>query len=101
MSSIMIKNGSIVTMDEFHQIIENGAIYIEDQRIRDMGKTRDVERAHRAEIVIDASDSVVMPGLINSHVHFASSLMRELKTTYLLNSGSANHPRPDIWVRSG
>ena len=90
----MIKNGSIVTMDEFHRIIENGAIYIEDQWIRDIGNTRNVEKAHRADIVIDAADSVVMPGLINLHVHFASSLMRGVEDDLPLEQWLSKQPPP-------
>jgi len=76
LSSILIKNGTVVTMSRHHGIIEDGAIYTEGSNIIDIGKTRDLEKTYKADEVIDASNSVVMPGLVNSHVHFTSVLRR-------------------------
>ncbi|MFQ6086589.1 MAG: amidohydrolase family protein, partial [Candidatus Bathyarchaeia archaeon] len=76
MTSIMVKNGFIVTMDKSDRLLTDGAIYIEGQKIIDIGETRDLEKTYRADEVIDASNGVVMPGLVNSHVHFTSVLRR-------------------------
>lgn len=76
MSSILIENGTVVTMSPHHGVIKDGAIYIEGPKIVDVGKTRDLEKAYRPDDAIDASNSVVMPGLVNSHAHFTSVLRR-------------------------
>jgi len=76
LDSLIIKNGSIVTMDESNRLLPQGAIYIEGSRIIGIGKMADLEKTYRADEVIDASNGVVMPGLINSHVHFSSVLKR-------------------------
>ena len=63
-------------MSPHHEVIKGGAIYIEGPKIIDIGKTRDLEKTYRADEVIDESNGVVMPGLVNSHVHFTSVLRR-------------------------
>ncbi|MEA2089380.1 MAG: amidohydrolase [Thermoproteota archaeon] len=72
----MIKNGFIVTMDKSDRLLTDGAICIEGPEIIDIGKTRDLEKTYRADEVIDASNGVIMPGLVNSHVHLTSVLRR-------------------------
>jgi len=79
LASLIIKNGFIVTMNECCTLLDDGAIYIEKSQIIDIGKTEALERTHRADEVIDASGSIVMPGLINSHVHFTSVLRRGIE----------------------
>ena len=63
-------------MDESDRLLSDGAIYIEGARIINLGKTRDLEKTYKADEVIDASNGVIMPGLVNSHVHFTSVLRR-------------------------
>ncbi|MEM3390491.1 MAG: amidohydrolase [Thermoproteota archaeon] len=66
-------------MDKYDRLLTNGAIYIEGGKIIDIGKTQDLEETYKADEVIDASNNVVMPGLINSHVHFTSVLIRGIE----------------------
>ena len=70
--SILIKNGWIVTQNEKREIIK-GDVYIEDERIADIGDVR-VE----AEQKINAENMIVMPGLINTHTHVPMTDMRGL-----------------------
>ncbi len=70
--SILIKNGWIVTQDRERRII-NGDVYIEENLIVDIGKIK-VE----AEYVIDATNRIVLPGLINTHTHVGMTDMRGL-----------------------
>lgn len=72
----MVMNGFILTMDKSDRMLADGAIYVEGSKIIDIGKTRDLRKTYRADEVIDASNGVVMPGLVNSHVHFTSVLRR-------------------------
>ena len=72
----MIKNGFIVTMDDSDRLVPEGAIYIEESKIIDIGKTRDLDKTYKADKIIDASNGVIMPGFVNSHVHFLSVLRR-------------------------
>ena len=76
MNSILIENGIIITLDKFGRIIKNGAVYIENNIIRDIGETKKLKKEYKPNFTINAANSIVMPGFVNSHVHFISSLLR-------------------------
>jgi 5-methylthioadenosine/S-adenosylhomocysteine deaminase len=70
MSSILIKQGTLVTMDEADSVVR-GDLLIENDRITSIGPTRQV-----ADIVTDATDCVVIPGFIQTHIHLCQTLFR-------------------------
>ncbi len=72
---MLIKNGYILTLNPERQIYRKGAIYIENDKIVEVGKTENL-KAHKAEHIIDAKNKIVMPGLIDTHVHLAQALIR-------------------------
>lgn len=75
MTSLLIKNARVVvTMDETRREISNGAVFIRDHIIEQVGPTADLPDT--ADEIIDASDHVVVPGLINTHHHMYQSLTR-------------------------
>jgi len=67
MGEILIKNGFIATMDPDRTIHPKGSIYIEDDRIVDIGK--EIETPRSPEHIIDAKNKVVLPGFVNAHAH--------------------------------
>ncbi|MFZ6777739.1 8-oxoguanine deaminase [Undibacterium sp. Ji83W] len=75
MASLLIKNARVVvTMDDTRREISNGAVYIIDNVIAQVGSSADLPQT--ADEIIDAADHVVMPGLINTHHHMYQSLTR-------------------------
>lgn len=74
MSSILIQNGILVTLNDRNEVVENGSVYIEDGRIAAVGAKAAVPG--QADRVIDAAGNVVMPGLINAHHHLYSTFAR-------------------------
>lgn len=62
---ILIKNGRLI--DPKNNIDEVTDILIEDTKIKKIGKIADDKNY---ETVIDATDKIVAPGLIDVHVHF-------------------------------
>ncbi len=56
--------------------VEDGAIGIIGNKIICVGKTEDIVEAYHAERCIDASGKVVMPGLIDAHIHTGDCLIR-------------------------
>jgi len=70
-SSILIKNGIVVTMDHDRKIIENGAVAISGDRIEAVGKTDEISGKIKADQIIDAKNKIIMPGLIDLHYHTA------------------------------
>jgi Cytosine deaminase and related metal-dependent hydrolases len=72
MADIIIKNAYVLTMDPERGDLKNETVVIEDGKITEIGKKTD----ESAETVIDAKQSVVMPGLVNTHTHAAMTLFR-------------------------
>ena len=79
MDTILIKNaGWVVTMDPGRRIFADGAVAIEDDRIVEVGKSDLLAAKYNAQKVIDASGKLVLPGLIDTHVHNTQQLGRGL-----------------------
>ncbi len=79
MDTILIKNaGWVVTMDPDRRIFADGAVAIEGDRIVEVGKTNELAAKHKAQTVIDATGKLVLPGLIDTHVHNTQQLGRGL-----------------------
>lgn len=75
----LITCGWLVTVDPELGEIRNGEILIEDDRIVAVGRSLDAQ----ADRVIDCSTMIVMPGLIDSHVHLWQSSVRGLAAGWL------------------
>jgi len=65
MTQILIKNGSIISMDRKVGDFDRGDILIESDKISKIARSI---RAPNASI-IDAKDMIVMPGFVNAHIH--------------------------------
>jgi len=76
MTSILISGGTIVTMDEQRRVIRDGAVLVRDDHITYVGKADDVKKSQRAELEIDAKRMLILPGLIDTHVHLAQAFIR-------------------------
>ena len=70
MSSILIKNGTLVTMDSSNRILR-GDLLIAHGRIVALGNTD-----QSADVVIDASRCAVIPGFVQTHIHLCQTLFR-------------------------
>ncbi|MDQ3817303.1 MAG: 5'-deoxyadenosine deaminase [Acidobacteriota bacterium] len=68
--TILIKNASLVTMDEKGSIVE-GDLLIRGGRIGGVG-----EALGSADVVIDATGCAVLPGFVQTHVHLCQTLFR-------------------------
>ncbi len=70
---IIIKNGCVVTMNDAADVLFDGAVVLEDDKIADVGGTADVLARHSTDgaRVIDAAGQAVLPGLVDLHYHTA------------------------------
>lgn len=87
---LLISGGMVVTMDPEFRIIEDGAIAVDGDTIAAIGKRADLEGKIRAAKTIDARGAIIMPGMINGHMHAAMSLFR----------GVAEDRALDDWLRN-
>lgn len=77
MKQTVIKNGYIVSMNQSRQVFVGGDILIEGSKIIDIGSVPDEKIKPDAEIV-DATGKLILPGLVNTHVHLSQQLARGL-----------------------
>ena len=73
---LIIRGGTVVTMDGSRRVIENGGVAIKGGRIVAVDDTADIDRKYAAREVINAAGKVVIPGLINGHTHVPMTLFR-------------------------
>src|ERR1041384_5099261 len=70
MASVLIKNSTLVTMDNRNSIVR-GDLLIRDQLIADIGGM-----GQTAGTVIDAGGCAVIPGFVQTHIHLCQTIFR-------------------------
>ena len=75
---LIVRGGTVVTMDGSRRVIENGGVAIKGGRIVAVDDTAAIDRSYAAREVVDATGKVVIPGLINGHTHVPMTLFRGL-----------------------
>jgi 5-methylthioadenosine/S-adenosylhomocysteine deaminase len=73
---LVVKNGTVLTMDGEYAVFENGFIGVLGDRIAYVGPPP-LETVEAMDI-IDAKGGLILPGLVNGHTHAAMSLFRGL-----------------------
>src|SRR5690349_12610040 len=73
---LIIRGGTVVTMDGSRRVIENGGIAIKDGRVVAVDTAALMDLNYRSRQVIEAQGKVVIPGLINGHTHVPMTLFR-------------------------
>ena len=100
MSTLLIRNSALlVTMDDRRREIPAGGLFIRNGFIEKVGTAADLPE--QADEVIDLTDHIVLPGLVNTHHHFYQTLTRALpaaQNSNLFNWLKTLYP---IWARMG
>src|SRR6476660_8858176 len=73
---LIIRGGTVVTMDGSRRVINDGAVAIKGGRIVAVGLTSEIDRDFVSRQIINAAGQVVIPGLINGHTHVPMTLFR-------------------------
>ena len=81
---VIIRGGTVVTMDGASHVIENGAVAVRGERIVAVGAAAEVAAKYTAVRTINAVGKVVMPGLINTHTHVPMVLFRGIADDLVL-----------------
>jgi 5-methylthioadenosine/S-adenosylhomocysteine deaminase len=76
--SLVVTNGTVVTMDGRGRVIANGAIAVDGADIVAVDTVDAIQRQYRGTETVDAGGQVVLPGLINTHTHAPMVLFRGL-----------------------
>src|SRR6266851_4502844 len=77
MSTLLVRNAEVlVTMDEGRRELKDAGLYAEDGIIKKVGLSKELP-AH-ADVVLDLSGQIVLPGFVNTHHHLDQTLTRNL-----------------------
>ena len=77
MAKVLIKGGTVLSLDRAVGNMVDGDVLIEDGIISEVGSSL---RARGAEVV-DAADTIVMPGFVDTHRHLWQSLDGDVGTS--------------------
>lgn len=98
MTRLLIKGGAIVSMDAAIKDLPRGDVLVENGRIAAIAPTLTTDDSE----IIDAAGMIVLPGLINAHVHTWQSALRGIagdwtvgKYMQAMHGGLAGHFHPD------
>ncbi len=70
-------------MNADREVYENGSILIENNIIKEVGKF-DISIVDKDAEIYDAKGKILMPGLVNTHVHLSQQLGRGLADDVVL-----------------
>jgi 5-methylthioadenosine/S-adenosylhomocysteine deaminase len=73
---VLISGGEVLTQNKNRERIVNGAIAVKGDRIVGVGPRTLLEERFEAREVVDTSNKIVLPGLVNTHTHAAMTLFR-------------------------
>ncbi|WP_158805370.1 amidohydrolase family protein [Acidisoma sp. L85] len=95
---ILLRDGIVVTMDETLGVLRRGSVLIEDERIVAIAPDLQVDDAE----TVEAAGSIVIPGLINAHMHTWQTALRGAGADWTLleyfcwvHAGLATRFRPE------
>lgn len=74
--TLLIENGIVVTLGDDNKVLNGHAVLCEGKFIKKIAPQKAFRG--RYDKVIDATGQVVLPGFINSHMHFYSTMVRGL-----------------------
>jgi putative selenium metabolism protein SsnA len=73
---MLITNATLVTWGDPNRILENHALYVEGDRIADLGPAADLRAKYPNAEALDARGQLVMPGNLCAHTHFYGAFAR-------------------------
>ncbi len=80
MSRLLIKSGTVVTMDRGIPDLPTGDVLVEDDRIVAVAPVIEADDAE----VIDAAHRIVMPGFVNAHQHTWQTALRGIAANWTI-----------------
>lgn len=73
---LLVGNGQVITRDSHQPYVAGGGVAIKNNLIVGVGLTSELKKQYPEADFIDAKGRVIMPGLINTHMHLYSTFAR-------------------------
>gem|GEM_PF-2203 len=75
-AGLCLRGGTVLTMTERREIIDNGVVLTEGERLRYVGPAATAPAPGPDTLELDCRGHLLLPGLINAHTHLPMSLFR-------------------------
>lgn len=73
---LLVGNGCLITREESRPLWMDGCVAVKSNKIIEVGITDELRGKYPGAFFVDAQGKVIMPGLINTHMHCYSSFAR-------------------------
>ena len=73
---LLIGNGPVITRNPSQPYLQEGCVAVRENKIVEIGTTMKLREKYPEASFLDAQGRVIMPGLINTHMHCYSSFAR-------------------------
>ena len=73
---LLVGNGLVLTLGHENRIIPDGGVLVEGSKIKEVGLSSDLRSCYPEAVYVDADGKLIMPGLINTHMHLYSTFAR-------------------------
>ena len=90
---MLVVGGTVLTMEPNTEPIKNGAVAVTDGRIAAVGPAEELLELSPSGAVLNAGNSIILPGLVNTHSHLAMTLLRGIADDIQLKEWLEQH----IW----
>src|SRR6185436_7978841 len=74
----LLHNAKVLCLGLADRIFDRGYVLIEDDRIAAVGDMADLSFNRAYDQLVDCTDKLIMPGLVNAHTHTPMTLFRGL-----------------------
>lgn len=81
---LLVRGGTVVTVDGGFRVVDDGAVAVRDGRIVAVGAETELAGRYAAAETLEARGGAVLPGLVNAHTHIPMVLFRGLADDLLL-----------------
>lgn len=77
---LLVGNGKVITRDKDQPYLSDGCIVIQDNVIIAVGGTQKIRQQYPSAEFMDAKGRIIMPGMINTHMHLYSTFARGMSS---------------------
>jgi cytosine/adenosine deaminase-related metal-dependent hydrolase len=73
---VIFENATVITMNPRREIVRHAAVVVKGRAIHDVGKSKDLVDRYPDEERFNCNGNILMPGLMDTHVHLAQAMIR-------------------------
>ncbi len=91
MNEYFLETKYIISGSKCDKLIRDGAILVENDKIVDVGKSKDIKKLISGHDKIERNNHIAIPSFINAHTHLPETLLRGSHPDHT-SWQSGNHP---------